>query len=211
MNDEDKPKRDYAWGATLVIGGVFAVWLFIVLLSGAGWNPTGLEWNFERTGQLGDSFGFLSALMATFAAMFAYNALAHERAESARLRAREVARDELEKIEAERLRRREEDRDLAEQKRESEGTFFRLLTLRNSIVEDLTTRGNNPATGTDALERMYNSILSNVHHSDDKYVGYNSSYEYFKNDLGHYFRFTYHLIRFVENKFSNFDEKYEYI
>ncbi len=46
---------------------------------------------------------------------------------------------------------------------------------------------------------MYNSILSNVHHSDDKYVGYNSSYEYFKNDLGHYFRFTYHLIRFVEN------------
>lgn len=209
MNEDNKPK-DYAVLASVIIAGIFGVWLFIVLLSAAGWNLTGIEWDFERTGQLGDSFGFLSAMMATFAATFAYNALAHERAESARLRIRESTRDDAEKLEARRLRDREELRDLAERKREGEGTFFRLITLRNSIVADLTTRGANVVSGTDALERMYNS-LSRVVHSDNPQDDYARIYSRYKNDLGHYFRFTYHLVKFVVDRFDGFDQQYEYV
>jgi hypothetical protein len=208
--DEDHKPKDYVVFASVIIAGIFGVWLLIVLLSAAGLNITGVEWNFERTGQLGDSFGFLSAMMATFAATFAYNALAHERTESARLRIRESNRDDAEKVETRRLRDREETRDSAERKREDEGTFFRLITLRNSIVADLTTRGTNIVSGTDALERMYNS-LSRVIDSDDPDAEYARIYSHYKNDLGHYFRFTYHLVKFAVDRFDGFEQQYEYI
>ncbi|KQM38799.1 putative phage abortive infection protein [Sphingomonas sp. Leaf10] len=60
------------WGVRVVAGSALA-WVVVVLLSGGGFNLTGVEWSFERTGQLGDSFGVLSSLMAGVAAYFAYN------------------------------------------------------------------------------------------------------------------------------------------
>lgn len=56
-----------------VLVGSAAIWIAVVLLSGWGLNITGIDWNFERTGQLGDSFGVLSSLMAGVAAYFAYS------------------------------------------------------------------------------------------------------------------------------------------
>lgn len=56
---------------TVVVAAV--LWVIIVFLSGMGFNLLRIDWNFERTGQLGDSFGVLSSAMAAIAAYFAFS------------------------------------------------------------------------------------------------------------------------------------------
>lgn len=55
-----------------VTAALAIVWVAIVVFSGTGWNPSGYRWDFTNTAQLGDSFGVLSALMASIAAYFAF-------------------------------------------------------------------------------------------------------------------------------------------
>jgi len=57
----------------IVVAGAAVIWVAVVFLSGWGFNLTGIDWSFERTGQLGDSFGVLSSLMAGVAAYYAYS------------------------------------------------------------------------------------------------------------------------------------------
>lgn len=181
----------------LLIGGIFAVWLFIVLISGSGTNVTGVEWNFERTGQLGDSFGFLSALMATLAAMFAFQTLEKERSKTERIEEREAKQDE------------------AEKRRESEATFFKLLEFRANIISDIAVRlgSNNIREGTNGLEYIYeqakSEIMRALEWNHDPQKAYEAVFEKHKNDLGHYFRFSCHIIKFLVTKFDP-ARQYEY-
>ena len=211
MSDhQNEPKnRLLSFKIAVLIASI--IWIMIVIISGAGINITGVEWNFARTGALGDSFGFFSAMMAGLAALFAYNTLVHERMEAHRLRERERERDKSERLEMERLRQRETARDKAVRKREAEGTFFRLVTLRNTIISDFTTRRPPIVNGTDALERIYLVLSSELKKSENRGNVYNNFYRLYKNDLGHYFRFTYHLIKFVTENFDDDHERYTYI
>jgi len=107
------------WLPFAVLAGLSLAWLIGVLASGSGYNPLGVDWNFERTSQFGDSFGGFSALMAGSAAVFSYLAFTATRDENTRLRNRDA------------------ERDIADRLRDSELSFFRLCELRQKIVADM--------------------------------------------------------------------------
>jgi hypothetical protein len=108
-----------------------------------------------------------------------------------------------------------------------ENTFFQLLTLFSSIVNniDLRDKGTKEitTTGRDCFEVFYkrlNNILMNKINSDytfkianstteETLIAYSSVYDSVKSDLSHYFRTFYHIIKFIEN--SDIENKKQYI
>jgi hypothetical protein len=174
---------------------VFVGWAAVILASGSGYNLTGVDWSFERTGQLGDSFGILGAGMAALAAIFTYETLRESRLENARLREREVQRD----------------RD--DRKRDVETTFFNMLAVRSSILNAIGYASLNGTTqGSDAIESMINFVHRQVNGQNvDAREAYAVVYSANKNDLGHYFRFTYHIIKYVDERLNDFVDSYSYM
>lgn len=70
--------------AAKLIGAVAVGWWLVVVASGAGFNLINVAWDFQRTALLGDSFGILSAIMASIAALFAFRTYQTARADSDR-------------------------------------------------------------------------------------------------------------------------------
>lgn len=167
-----------------------------MIASGYGVNWIGRQLNFERTGQFGDSFGGLSALMAGLAAAFSYAAYTATRDENTRLRLRDV------------------DRDIAERDRDAELSFFRLCEFRNGLVRDIAIddeQQNLHVRGTDALDEIAIFMRQNIRSSSDPFLGYRYAYRPHRNDLGHYLRFTYHIVRTVIDLFEDDGMRYEYL
>ena len=170
----------------IALGGasVFLLFYAIVILSAAGWNPTGIDWDFANTGQFGDSFGPLSTFMAAVAAVSALGAYLSQKEELKRVR--ESSASERETTE----------------KRDFENTFFNLLKLfRDTVTEvDVTDRyGKDPLTGRDAMRRVLDDYVNHYRTKlgDDR-KAFQSAYTRFKDDLAHYFRLFYHILRFVD-------------
>lgn len=197
---------------------VFLAWWAIVAISGGGFGVGG-PWDFSVTGQLGDSFGILSSLMASLAAIFTYRTLAATRrqtelAELEADNARQATYQAELRAKAERARsdqhlKEQEDR---EHRRDNEHTFFRLLEMRNRVLGDLHSgKGELAVDGTDAAGRFLQSIKNMK--SNGSAETYQSAYKYTynknENDLGHYFRTTYHIVRFVDERFAD-SEAYDY-
>ena len=180
--------------ALKLVGIAFGFWAMVVALTGLGVNLTFFsDWNFERTAQLGDSFGVVSAIMAGAAALFTYDALQKERAEVIHLRARE------------------EIRDLADANRETEATFFRFLDFRTSLLSSIFVESyESKWHGIDAIEIITNEIRTAVSEVTTISKSYNKRYLYYRNQLGHYFRFTYHIVKFADESFQE-EKKYEYV
>lgn len=186
------------FAAVAAILALFAIWAAIVGLSADGTNLFGVEWDFERTAQLGDSFGVVGALMASLAAAFTFLTLRGERAENSRLRARE------------------DDRDRADRKREAEATFFRLLDLRNSIVErvrdPLRAASHQPVIGQRAILAIANGLAAKVETSSSEVQRLHNEYwSKVEGEVGHYLRFTYHIVRFATANFDNDHDRYSYV
>lgn len=59
-------------------------WIVVVRETGLGRNWWGVNWDFHTTGELGDSFGVVGALMASLAAYFAFRTYSAAREEMAR-------------------------------------------------------------------------------------------------------------------------------
>ncbi len=175
--------------ATSLIG-LFIVWVFFVVQSGLGWNPLGVNWDFTNPGAFGDSFGPLSALMASIAAV---SAIATYRAQSAELI---------------RVVDREQESDKAARKSAFEKTFFQLLEHHRNNVASIDIDGSGPQrVGQDAFRSMVYVFRNN------QSIGWDNSwkltYEKYNNDLAHYFRFLYHLVKFVDDQ--EIEGKYFYI
>lgn len=217
-SDTKKPSLLMLAPARWVFGG-FAIWLAFVAASGAGVQIGG-PWNFTVTGQLGDSFGILSAFMASMAAIFTYQTLTDTR-EQRVLAEREAAERRKEALlaredaasEREEAEKRETERSKAEHRRDAEGTFFRLLELRFRVLADLKIgKGSEQRIGTDAAEMYIGRILPGFY---DEPAEFNLGDSYRKvfadnaNDLGHYFRFTYHAILFAREQFGR--DAYRYV
>lgn len=105
---------------------------------------------------------------------------------------------------------REKDR-LRAEKQQFEATFFQMLNYHSSIVNSIdvhrsSTKGT--LTGRECFKYFNDELLSNynkVHHQDELQrakSAYEGLWAIFQKDLGHYFRFLYNLIRFVNQ--SNF-------
>ncbi|MEQ7155663.1 putative phage abortive infection protein [Brevundimonas aurifodinae] len=196
---------------------VFGLWWIFVGLSGFG---VGRRWDFEATGQLGDSFGILSALMASMAAIFTYQTLVDTRRQASiaeadaetQRNAAKVARAEA-AADREAAEARNAARDKAESRRDNERTYFGLLDLRYRVLADLKTgKGDSQQIGTDAAASLVSRVGPSFY-SDPDTFSYADSYEQMfsshRNDLGHYFRFTYHIIKFARDNFG--PDAYEYV
>lgn len=225
------------WKLIILFLGAWAAWAVFVAMSGLGFSVGGPIWNFEAVGQLGDSFGSFSALMASLAAMFTLRALLDERAETRRLRraeeqreienekhreelakreaAREereqrlaeleVRREELELKRAEMERGRDEAgklRDAQERDRDRELTFFRMLELRRDILSGIKYSDHYGVAA-------FNSWMNSLRNVAEKRKTYDHIIKYNHNSLDHYFRFTYHILRFLADNFS-FEKGYVY-
>jgi len=197
---------------------VFGLWWAVVALSGLGFSIFG-PWDFTATGQLGDSFGILSALMTSMAAIFTYQTLVdtrrqasnaeadadHQRRETAAAQALAVA--EREKADA-----RNAERDKADARRDSERTYFGLLDLRFRVLSDLKTGAvAHLQIGTDAAAALIGSLHASFYEQGKKLdyaKRYLDMYDSNRNDLGHYFRFTYHIVKFAHDSFGTSAYKY---
>jgi Putative phage abortive infection protein len=196
---------------------VFGLWWVFVGLSGLGF---GWRWNFEATGQLGDSFGILSALMASMAAIFTYQTLVDTRHQASLAEAEaEVQRKSAETARAEAAADREAAelrnaaRDKAQARRDSERTYFGLLDLRYRVLADLKTgKGESEQVGTDAAASLVNRVGPSFYSNTETFTyadGYKQMFSSYSNDLGHYFRFTYHIVKFARDNFGS--DAYDYI
>lgn len=198
MSNELKPWY-VRYSIPIAIGCITLVWTAVVLASGAKINLTGVEWDFSRTALLGDSFGVVGSIMATMAAVFTFIALDDQRNE------------------VRRLRRREDDRDKSDREREAEATFFRLLELRNSIVANITHYTGSPSgriesNGQQAILK-YSKIIqpSSTDSVEQSKERCNKKWYLVEGEMGHYLRLTYHIIKFVSERFDNEFKRYEYV
>lgn len=174
----------------VLLCGVFAVWSVFVIASGLGWNPFEATWNFANSGAFGDSFGPLSAGMASIAAL---SAIATFRAQSAEL---------------ERTKLRDLETDKENARLAFERTFFQLLDHHRQNVANIDLDGSGPQrTGQDAFRSMVYYFRNRT--AAGLKVAWEKTYKKYQNDLGHYFRFLYHFVRFIDR--SNLDNTYFYV
>lgn len=196
-------------GFNPIIGCVVVIWVLIIVFSGAGWNPLGISWNFSNSGAFGDSFGPISALMASVAAISAIMAYRSQNEEIQRIRIREAEDDKIRRAEDERRLQRESVEDSHARKSLFEGTFFKLLdSFRNIVSETDVGSSDSQKVARDAFKSMVR-YMANRTSSGDVNVAWSRTAEYYQNDLNHYFRFLYHIIKFVDE--SEILEKYFYV
>lgn len=162
-------------GGALVAAGA---WVLTVVLSGMGKDAFGFGWNFETTGQLGDSFGVLSSGMASIAAYFAYRTYkaAQEEGRVAERRAFETSFLNL-----------------------VERRFDVLDRIRSTEVEN---RGHDfeihDFRGQEALDRIQGLLQFNMEHHG---MRLEDVYQRSTNEvrgLSSYLRFTYHIVASID-------------
>lgn len=172
--------------------GIFVIflWVAIVVSSGAGFNPLGVDWNFANPGTFGDSFGPISAFMAAVAAISAVSAFRVQQEELNRLRQREVEEDTRNAI------------------ADFERSFFQLLEHQRQITSSIDIDGgDNQRNGQDAFKAIAYFFQRRAQTGLDK--AWDETFSKYSNDLGHYFRFLYHLIIFIDGK--DFVDRYHYV
>jgi hypothetical protein len=161
---------------------IFSLYGGFILFVGSRYSPVFDKWKFEKSGSYGDSFGPLTALMSTLAAVSAYLAYTAQRTELQRL-----------KISAEQDAKRVEVRDFEE-------TFFKMLTLHRDVLKAIDVKqGEKTIVGADALSVILNGLhwfLSETKLMQDRYT---DLYKDHQNDLGHYFRLSYHIVKMIDD------------
>jgi ABC-type multidrug transport system fused ATPase/permease subunit len=103
-----------------------------------------------------------------------------------------------------------------------EDTFFRLLENHQRMIEmtDLKGRehfGDNSIVGRDCFKHIYTTLTTRIWSDNvqDKSIGnvliyYDKLQNEYKSDLHHYFRFIYHILKFIKYSEINETEKYKY-
>lgn len=106
-------------------------------------------------------------------------------------------------------------------KQRFEDNFFRLLDNHQRIVEsmDLARKEDNDtiARSRDCFKSMHRSFIARNRNDnasktdiDSVMSVYHNVQEEFKSDLHHYFRFLYHILKFIKNSDIEEEEKYRY-
>jgi hypothetical protein len=161
------------------------IWAFIVLCWGlVKWERTGTP-NFEMTGQFGDSFGFIGAMMAATAAYFAYRTYQAQSEETRLLR--------QERADAARLR--------------AEPSFLNLLERRYDALEQFSfATSTPPRRGQDAIDAFARDVHESIILRDTVPQDAYDEWVWAVRNHSHLFRFTYHIVRYAER---NFESGYE--
>ncbi len=194
----------------LLIGGViFFVISYTSLLLYLVWPIDELSIN--KSGVFGDSYGLLTSLFSGLAFAGLIITIVMQK-EELKLQREELSltRDEL-SGQKEELRVQNET--LRQQK--FENTFFQMLSLHNEILKsiDIRVNANTEFTGRDAFEEFHRKFrkLEPVRTLENGELGpinaaYLQFYTNIQNEIGHYFRNMYNIIKFV-HKSSVADKK----
>ncbi len=168
----------------LIIGCAIA-WTVFVIVSGTGFELTNTEWDFAKTGALGDSFGVLSSGMAGIAAYFAFRTY-KAASDEARLAARRAA----------------------------EPSYLNLLERRFDMMEHIkqvvptralsisVTKAEKGQEALDWAAGVLWPLFSNTNDDPRCVVVYGDFVEESIKGLTNYHRFVYHIISFAERQFS---------
>lgn len=186
-----KPDRRSKIVAGAALTG-FAAWCIVVAMSGKGVSWWG-GWDYETTGQLGDSFGIISAVMTTAAAIFTFRTLNDTRRQT------ELAEFEAQERKGEAIEARSNAK-----RTQDEQTFFRLLEQRQDILANVKVEVYDVIkSGHDAIQTIVERLNSNYYAFEKGVeIRYQNAYESNEDDLGTYFRFTYHIVKFAEDRFG---------
>lgn len=171
----------------------FVIYAAAVILSGARVGLFGIDWDFENSGQFGDSFGPLSAIFSCAAAICAFLAYRSQAEEVERIKlSAEIDRASI-------------------YRRDFESTFFKLLEIVRDSVRDVGYEHGKKYSGIDAFEKMIYVLWNSdgVCPPDFMRKRYSELYTHNKSDLPHYFRMCYHLVRFIND--SEIEDKVTYI
>lgn len=187
-----RTRRFGIWPGILAAGSIFLVWGVVVGVSAAGVDLFHIAWSYERMGQLGDSFGVVSAIMTSLAAGFTYVTMQSERESNRELLANQ---------------RRSERR---ERNSQAEATFFRLLEARRSVIEGINFEGIGVSGGQMAFDYLIN-LMPEINNLTQSRLAYKSTYDGNKSGLGHYLRLTYHVVKFADEHFLSDRKRYEMI
>lgn len=202
------------------LGGAVTLWFVLVLVQGiasqhdAIWLPV----DFETSAQFGDSFGSLSALMASVAAIGAWKAVSLQSTANSGLKAREK---EL-RIEA--------------KNRDFENSYFQLFDLFQRLVESMDvdvqrdetlpsigqqtvsrikrqieiTTSRSVATGKDVFVEMVSELDRQIDANESPKEAYEQTFTTFESDLAHYLRVLFNLIKRIEEHFDHLKRDEDY-
>lgn len=173
------------YGGVLLGAAAAFAWVAVVIASGGwDWNPSGIAWNFERTGQLGDSFGVLSSAMAAVAAYYAFRTFQSARADAEELRRRAAEPSYLNLLE-----RRF---DMLDRVRV---TGIRIAGLAAKEIE-----WHGQAAVDRIAARLQREFVEAVGLTDLSNVFFRATNDAY--GLPNLYRFTYHIVAYAERQFS---------
>jgi hypothetical protein len=182
------------WSIPISIALIWTGWSFIVF-NNAQYMPKFDDNPFAITGSFGDSFGFISSLMAAIAALGVYFSYRAQR-EDATLQYFE--RNFFALLGNFREIVKEIDVNLRETNRNDTIRFGPQLAMASGRLVSA-------HQGRDALKIVLLIIRSNIEpesYRDSKivYRAYTLQHDKFVDDLGHYFRCLYHIYRLIDKK-----------
>lgn len=185
------------WTLPALIIGFWLLWAAGVLAHGDGVDWLGLmgldDLEFSRAAQFGDAFGSLSSLMATLAAAGALYTVSQSRIQSFEI------------------------------------TFYSFLAHLNQIIAMTDIQGKKKSVDADGIITIVNtdkfvgrdsykrllstcratiSAMKNESEIENVILGYKRFHEKYSNDLAHYFRTIYHIVRYIDE--SPIRDKYLY-
>lgn len=189
---------------------LIAVWVAAVVASGVGFNIFSRPTDFSNTGAFGDSFGPLGAIMAAFAAYAAFETLTEQRKEIARSKERESLEDARRELEDKRRIEGERNQAALDRRTMFESTFFNLLSYFRDIAKetDIGT-GDDRKVSRDAFQKICSRLVHFNAVNQSLVMAWSGIINIYKNDLNHYFRFLYHIIKYVDQNDSV--DKYFYV
>lgn len=150
--------------------------------------------NSERTGQIGDTFGgTITPFVGLLAAYLTFLAFWIQ------------------------YRANEQQKKYISQQR-FEDTFFRLLDNHQRMVDSMDIRktgeaSNTIASGRECFKNMYLKFKNGVVETGTTVeinAKYHETQEFFKQDLHHYFRFLYHILKFIKYSEISESQKFKY-
>jgi len=193
--------------AIILIGGVIVSVLgYAVFLIYYTWPIS--EISISKSGVFGDSFGILTALFSglAFSGMIITILLQREEL-SLQRRELELTRNE---ISGQKEEMRLQNKTLLKQSFES--TFFQLLSLQQEItnsIDLLDAKSSTTTSGRDCIKVLYERLQKKWNKNLTNLAGkneierikltYQDFYDTHQQEIGHYFRSLYHIVKLVDN------------
>lgn len=186
-------------GLFLIGGVLFSVTIYAVVILYLTWPIT--IFSVEKSGAFGDSFGLLTSLFSGLAFAGLILTIVMQKEELA------LQREELSLTRKELTGQKEELKiqNLTMKQQQFENTFFQMLSLHNEILKSIDIdASNNVYSGRDAFSYTYgrfNKYFCRKQNTDsldainEVYINF---YVGVENELGHYFRNLFNIIKFVD-------------